>query len=366
MIQLLFTCLFCFVPTLPTQQQKASARATKKIQQILDKQQKDWNEGDIPAFMEAYWQSDDLTFSSGGSTTRGWQTTKERYLSRYSSAELMGKLTFSDIQTSLLSPKTALTLGKWSLHREKPMGGNFSLVWRKLETGWKIVHDHTSLLREDSEDSPKNEQRPTGLPANINDNFLDPGMNVEDFINRFEIESREVFACREQILASLDIKPGMAIADIGAGTGLYMKAFSRSVAENGKVFAVDISPNFIKHLRQRAKEEELNNVEVVLCSDRDANLKPNSIDRAFICDVYHHFEFPNSSMSSIYRALKPGGELVLVDFDRVEGKTREWLMNHIRAPKEVFRREIEEVGFKFDREVKVDGFEENYLLRFTK
>ncbi|MEM8732821.1 MAG: methyltransferase domain-containing protein [Planctomycetota bacterium] len=208
--------------------------------------------------------------------------------------------------------------------------------------------------------------RPENLPSGINDSFLDPDMNVEDFIARFEIESREVFACREQILAALQLKEGMDVADIGSGTGLYLKALSTTVGKEGSVYAVDISPNFIKHLRKRAKDEVLRNVEVVMCSDRDANLKPDSIDRAFICDVYHHFEYPAASMKSILRSMRKGGKLVVVDFDRIPGKSRDWLLGHIRAPKEVFRQEIIDAGFAFDEEIKVDGFEENYLLRFTK
>ncbi len=210
------------------------------------------------------------------------------------------------------------------------------------------------------------ENRPENLPANINDSFLDPNMKVEDFIARFEIESREVFACREQILSAIQLKPGMSVADIGSGTGLYLRALSKSVGDEGTVFAVDISPNFVKHLRERSRTEELNNVEVVLCSDRSANLKPNSIDRAFICDVYHHFEFPQSSMESIFRAMRKGGKLILVDFDRIEGQSREWLLGHIRAPKSVFKQEVIDAGFRFEEEVEIDGFEENYLLRFVK
>ncbi|MFK7736924.1 MAG: class I SAM-dependent methyltransferase [Pirellulaceae bacterium] len=208
--------------------------------------------------------------------------------------------------------------------------------------------------------------RPENLPKGINDSFLDPDMNVEDFIKRFEVESREVFACREQILAAMQLKPGMSVADVGSGTGLYVGALSKTVKESGEVYAIDISPKFVKHLRGRVKDEDLENVEVVMCSDRDVNLKPNSVDRVFICDVYHHFEFPSLSMKSIYRALRPGGKLILVDFDRIEGTSREWLLGHIRAPKAVFRKEVEDAGFEFEEEVEVKGFEENYLLRFTK
>ncbi len=212
-------------------------------------------------------------------------------------------------------------------------------------------------------------KRAENLPSGINDSFLDPDMNVEDFIKRFEVESREVFACREQILAAMQLKPGMDVADVGSGTGLYLRPLSRSVGEEGKVYAIDISPKFVKHLRDRAKEEKLANVEVVLCSDSDVNLKANTIDRAFICDVYHHFEYPESSLKSIYRAMREGGKLILVDFHRepeVSPDRQQWLKGHIRAPLETFKQEIMDAGFKFEEQVEIDGFTENYLLRFSK
>ncbi len=219
------------------------------------------------------------------------------------------------------------------------------------------------------ENATQNEDpdRAANLPAGINDSFLDPEMKVEDFIKRFEIESREVFSCRKQILAAVQLEPGMAVADVGAGTGLYMAAFSNAVGKDGKVYAIDISPNFVKHLRERAKQEKLGNVDVVLCSDHDVNLRPSSVDRVFICDVYHHFEYPDSSLASIYAALRVGGQLILVDFNNDgQGERGEWLKNHVRAPKEVFKQEVIDAGFKFVEEVTIDGFQENYLLRFAK
>ena len=219
-------------------------------------------------------------------------------------------------------------------------------------------------------DASKEEvKRAENLPSGINDSFLDPNMNVEDFIKRFEVESREVFACREQILAAIQLKPGMTVADVGSGTGLYLRPLSRTVDKDGKVYAVDISPKFVKHLRDRAKEEQLNNVEAVLCSDRDVNLKADTIDRAFICDVYHHFEYPESSLKSIHRAMRAGGKLILVDFHRepeVSPERKQWLQGHIRAPLATFKQEIIDAGFKFEEQVSIDGFSENYLLRFTK
>jgi predicted methyltransferase len=90
------------------------------------------------------------------------------------------------------------------------------------------------------------------------------------------------------------------------------------------------------------------------------------VTHAFVCDAYHHFvEYP-AMLASIRQALVPGGTLVVVDFDRVPGTSREWLLTHVRAGKDEVRGEIEEAGFEFLDEVDVEGFAENYLLRFRR
>lgn len=117
-----------------------------RIEQILQTQAESWNEGDIDAFMTHYLNSPNLTFSSGGKTTRGWQQTLERYKSRYPTAEDMGQLTFSHLEITPLCSRAALVLGRWHLEREsEPIGGNFSLVFRRIAGRWVIAHDHTSV-----------------------------------------------------------------------------------------------------------------------------------------------------------------------------------------------------------------------------
>ena len=116
------------------------------ITKVIEAQQRSWNDGDIAGYMEHYWKSDDLTFSSGGETTRGWQATKERYDRRYGDRDAMGRLTFSELEVYPLSAESALVLGRWRLDRKADAPeGNFSLVFRKLDGAWVIVHDHTSL-----------------------------------------------------------------------------------------------------------------------------------------------------------------------------------------------------------------------------
>ena len=100
------------------------------------------------------------------------------------------------------------------------------------------------------------------------------------------------------------------------------------------------------------------------CAPDEAKLPPASVDLVFICDTYHHFEFPHKTMSSIAKALKPGGRVALLDFERVEGKSSDWILGHVRAGKEVFSKEIEEAGFELVEEL--DLFEENYFLVFRK
>lgn len=115
------------------------------VESVLHAQEDAWNEGDIDAFMEHYWKSDDLTFSSRGSTTRGWAETLNGYRERYPTREKMGRLTLSDLEITPLGDSTALVLGQWSLERaSEPVSGNFSLVVRKFDDRWLIVHDHTS------------------------------------------------------------------------------------------------------------------------------------------------------------------------------------------------------------------------------
>jgi len=117
------------------------------LENILHEQEKAWNRGDIDAFMIPYWKSESLTFSSGGETQRGWNATRDRYKARYPNEKTMGKLSFSNLEVQSLGKDAALMLGQWQLQRDEPIGGNFSLVWRREGDRWVIMHDHTSARK---------------------------------------------------------------------------------------------------------------------------------------------------------------------------------------------------------------------------
>ena len=201
---------------------------------------------------------------------------------------------------------------------------------------------------------------------NINENFLNADLDVEQWLRRFEGESREVFVGRDEVVQACGIEPGASVADIGAGTGLYTMLFAKAAGPEGWVFGVDIAPRFLEHLNQRADDTGQKNITAVLGSQRSVNLPPESIDLAFVCDTYHHFEYPRSTLQSLHRALRDGGTLIVVDFERIPGESREWIVNHVRAGKEDFRREIESAGFEFVEEVELSSLKENYFLRFKK
>ncbi|QDT62624.1 Ubiquinone/menaquinone biosynthesis C-methyltransferase UbiE [Stieleria bergensis] len=200
----------------------------------------------------------------------------------------------------------------------------------------------------------------------INERFLDTTLDVQEWIGRFEVESREVFSARERVLSACQIQPGMTVADIGAGTGFYSRLFANEVGDQGWVYAVDLSTNFLQHINKQSDADRVQNITCVLGTDRSVRLPAASVDFVFVCDTYHHFEFPQSTLASIYKALKPGGTMVVIDFERIPGQTRDWTLGHVRAGKEVFRKEIEAAGFSLVEEVEIPSFKENYLLRFRK
>ena len=131
--------------TSPRAAESLAPSSDPAITELLEEQREAWNRGDIDAFLRPYWKGEGLTFSSGGETRRGFAATRERYLNTYPDRRTMGRLTFADLETTTLGPDAVLVLGTWRLEREAgAVGGNFTLVLRRLDGAWTIVHDHTS------------------------------------------------------------------------------------------------------------------------------------------------------------------------------------------------------------------------------
>lgn len=201
-----------------------------------------------------------------------------------------------------------------------------------------------------------------GASPEINEQYRDP--DYSRWQRNLETEGREVYEKRVAIVDAVAPQLGQAIADVGAGTGLFTRLFAARVGPQGRVYAVDIAKAFVEGNLQRARAARLQNIVGIVSTQTDTRLPENSVDLAFVCDAYHHFEDPQAMLASIRRALRPGGTLVVIDFERIPGTSPGWILKHVRAGKEEFRREIEAAGFRFTEEVKL--MRENYVLRFTR
>lgn len=214
--------------------------------------------------------------------------------------------------------------------------------------------------------APQSTTELTSVAPGINDSYLDPNLDIEAMIARFEVESREIYTSRAAIGLWTNLCDGMRVADIGAGTGLFTFDFAARVGDEGHVYAVEIAPKFVEHLTAEAKARNLPQVEVILATDRDVRLPKHSIQTAFLCDTYHHFEYPAQTLASIHNAIVPHGELLVIDFERIEGVSRPWILSHVRAGRETVIQEIEAAGFQLLDQNPIPGLEENYALRFRR
>jgi ketosteroid isomerase-like protein len=140
--------LLLFCSSAPIRAQEKAWEADEdyiEIKKLFLQQEADWNKGDIDAFMKAYWKSEELQFGGASGITRGWQQTLDRYKKSYPDRETMGKLSFQVKDMTRHSPEVISLTGSWVLEREKDKpGGHFLLIWRKIDSEWKIVVDHTS------------------------------------------------------------------------------------------------------------------------------------------------------------------------------------------------------------------------------
>jgi len=216
-----------------------------------------------------------------------------------------------------------------------------------------------------AEDAPRS-QGPTPYPADMNKKFTAPDVDIQQFVKRFENEDRDIYAKRRDITHAVSCRPGDAVADIGAGTGLFTQLFAEQVGPKGTVYAVDIAPAFVKYITEQAKRlghQQI--IKAVVNTPDSTELPAGSIDVAFTCDTYHHFEHPEKMLASIHRALRPGGRLVVIDFDRRENSS-EFVKQRARAAREVYYREITAAGFELVETKDAPAIKDNFYAEFRR
>lgn len=116
----------------------------KTVLNNIHAQELAWNKGDVDGFMSFYWNNDSLMFIGKKGITYGWKSTNENYKKSYPTKEDMGKLIFEIVKMEQFNKTTVYVIGKWQLEKEKPVGGYFTLIWRKINGKWFIISDHTS------------------------------------------------------------------------------------------------------------------------------------------------------------------------------------------------------------------------------
>jgi predicted methyltransferase len=135
-----------------------------------------------------------------------------------------------------------------------------------------------------------------------------------------EREGRDQQEKPEVVLDAMQLKEGMTVAEIGAGTGYFSRRLAKAVGATGKVYAEDIQPQMLDLLKQRAGKEGIRNIVTVLGTDTDPKLPVHGVDRLLLVDVYHEFQQPEAMLASLRDTLAPGGLVILVEY-RLEGDT---------------------------------------------
>lgn len=128
-------------------QEKANNKTFDAVRAVIEAQRVAWNNGDVDGYMDGYERSPDIVFVSGDRVTHGWQTVRDNYKKGYDTREKMGQLSFTDLEFTSLGKDHVAVVGRWLLKRtnDEPHG-RFTLIFKKTNKGWRIIHDHTSSV----------------------------------------------------------------------------------------------------------------------------------------------------------------------------------------------------------------------------
>ena len=150
-----------------------------------------------------------------------------------------------------------------------------------------------------------------GLPARAQHPLPETS---SDYIHHLEDPQRADWQKPEEVMARLGLKPGDAVADLGAGSGYFTLRLAQAVGPQGKVYAVDVLPEMLDYIRRRAQVDGLKNIQLVQALPHDPQLPPASLDMIFICNTLHHISERPAYYPRLAKALRPGGRLANVDF----------------------------------------------------
>jgi ubiquinone/menaquinone biosynthesis C-methylase UbiE len=170
----------------------------------------------------------------------------------------------------------------------------------------------------------------------------------QSYIRALEDPKRDAYQKSHEVIMALSLRGGEIIADIGAGSGYFAFRLAPHLGEQGKVYAVDVSPDMILHINRRIRELKVKNVVSVLAAPDDPLLADRSVDRFFFSDSWHHIENQTKYLALMKRMLKPGGQVVMIDFHKKELPVGPPMQ--MKLAREDVIKQLESNGFRLSKE----------------
>jgi ubiquinone/menaquinone biosynthesis C-methylase UbiE len=183
----------------------------------------------------------------------------------------------------------------------------------------------------------------------------------KSYIGALEDPKRDAYQKPHEVLTALNIKPGEVIADIGAGSGYFTFRLAHFVGAKGKVYAVDVSPDMIRYINRRIRETKTTNVVALLADPDDPLLPDGSVNRFFFSESWHHIDSQTKYLALIKKMLKPGGEVVMIDFHKKDLPVGPPLQ--MKIAREDLIKQMETNGFRLTKEHTFLPYQ--YFLVFT-
>lgn len=188
--------------------------------------------------------------------------------------------------------------------------------------------------------------------------------DIKQYLEQLDSEERDQYQKPRQVIEALNLKPGLAVADLGSGSGYFTRRFIEAVKETGKVYAVDVEPEMLKYAEESVVHMHRSyTAEFILARPDNPKLPYGSIDLLFLCNTYHHLEDRSKYFSDTKSSLKPGGRVAIIDFyhDERSGKL-DFPKRHL-VPRETVIAELTEAGYTLVREHHF--LPKQYFLEFT-
>jgi ubiquinone/menaquinone biosynthesis C-methylase UbiE len=188
--------------------------------------------------------------------------------------------------------------------------------------------------------------------------------DIKEYLEHLDSSSRDADQKPSQVVDALGLKPGMAVADLGSGSGYFTRRFVEAVTDSGTVYAVDVEPEMLAYVKNSLEHTHAPyHAEFILARPDDPKLPTGSVDLIFVCNVFHHLENRPVYFERLKSALKPGGRIAIVDFYHDERSGNVGFPKHHLVPRETTIAEMTKAGYRLLRE---HGFlSRQYFLEFV-